>query len=109
MSRNASFEKLRELLDEVDHRYSMAREGYKFDFETEIKPFLDRNKVLVEQIEDVDTDFRFNPVTREKVVEEFMELLMACHEKRFSLKLYKEKYKFVNMWLAHTEREGLIR
>ncbi|MCG1009117.1 DUF1798 family protein [Salinicoccus sp. ID82-1] len=109
MSRNASFESLRGLLDEVDRRYSMARDGYEFDFRTEIEPFLEENKGLVNQIGSIHTDFRFNPVTREKVVEEFMELLMACHEKRFGMKLYKEKYKFVNMWLAHAGREGLFR
>lgn len=108
LSRNASFLKLRDLLDEVDRRYRMAKDGHEFDFATEIKPFLDENKVLVAQIESMATDFRFNTATREKMVDEFMELLMACHEKRFSVKLYKEKYKFVNMWLAHAAREGLI-
>ncbi|GAB3060025.1 DUF1798 family protein [Salinicoccus sesuvii] len=108
MSRNASFKELRDLLDAVDRRYHMAKDGYQFDFTTEISPFLDENKERVAQIGTIDTDFRFNPVTRQKMVEEFMELLMACHEKRFSVKLYKEKYKFINMWLAHVEREGLI-
>lgn len=109
MSRKASFEDLRALLDEVDRRYDMARSGHEFDFASEIEPFLEENKGLVDAISGIGTDFRFNPPTREKVVEEFMELLMACHAGRFSLKLYREKYKFINIWLAHAEREGLFR
>ncbi|WP_342387051.1 DUF1798 family protein [Salinicoccus bachuensis] len=108
MSRKASFESLRALLDEVDRRYDKARSGYEFDFASEVEPFLEENKELVDAIGEIGTDFRFNPPTREKVVEEFMELLMACHAGRFSLKLYREKYKFINMWLSHAHREGLF-
>lgn len=108
MSRNPSFSELRALLDEVALRYEKARAGYEFDFTEEIEPFLKRNEETVMSIRNMKTDFRFNAATREKAEEEFMELLMACHMRRFSKKVYREKYKFLNMWLAHAKREALF-
>ena len=108
LSRIEVYDALTSLLDEVDARYQQAKEGYEFDFETEIEPFLETNKTLVYSMEEIETDERFDPVTRQKVVEEFLELLMSCHAGRFSRKLYKEKTKFINMWVQHAKREGLI-
>lgn len=108
LSRIQIYGALTSLLSEVDARYKKAKEGYEFDFETEISPFLNTNKEIVYHIEEIETDGRFDPVTRQKVVEEFLELLMSCHAGRFSKKLYKEKFKFINMWIQHAYREGHI-
>lgn len=108
MSRFQVYDALTSLLEEVDARYKKAKEGYEFDFEEEISPFLDANKGLVYSIGEIETDGRFDPVARQKVVEEFLEMLMSCHAKRFGKKLYKEKFKFINMWIQHLHREGLI-
>ncbi|WP_411841836.1 DUF1798 family protein [Salinicoccus sp. HZC-1] len=108
LSRIQIYDALASLLDEVDARYKKAKEGYEFDFEQEVAPFLDKNKDLVYRIEEIGTDARFDAAAREKVVEEFLELLMSCHAKRFSKKMYKEKFKFINMWIQHAHKEGLI-
>ncbi len=108
MSRIEVYDALTSLLTEVDTRYKRAKEGYEFDFETEISPFLNTNKELVYTIGEIETDGRFDAVARQKVVEEFLELLMSCHAGRFSKKLYNEKFKFINMWIQHAYREGLI-
>ena len=107
MSRKPAYESLEALLLEIDKRHEAARDGYKFDFDSEIAPFLNDNKDMVDNISMYETDQRFNTVTRDKMIEELMELLMSCHAGRSSMKAYKEKYKFVNMWVRHIKKEGL--
>lgn len=108
MSSEYTFEDYRHLLDELDRRYTLAREGEVFDFDQDIKPFLDKNKKLAYNIENFNTDHRLTEKVKNTMFEELMELLMSCHISRFSLKLYHEKYKYINMWINHAHKEGLI-
>lgn len=108
MSRNVEFSDYREMLDEIARRYDKARAGYEFDFDTEIKPFLDKNKVLADYLLEMPTDDRLTEPIRESMSDELMELLMSCHISRFSLKLYHEKFKYINTWVNHAGKEGLI-
>lgn len=108
MSRNAEFSDYREMLDEIARRYDKARSGYVFDFETEIKPFLEKYKVLADELLTMPTDDRLSETIRETLSDELMELLMSCHISRFSLKLYHEKFKYINTWVNHAGKEGLI-
>lgn len=107
MSRKPAYESLEALLREIDRRYDAAREGYEYDFDSEIAPFLNDNKEMVDNIILFDTDQRFNAVARDKMIEELMELLMSCHAGHSSMKAYKEKFKFINMWVKHIKKEGL--
>lgn len=108
MSRNHPRDEYEELMASIAYRYKRAREGYVYDFEEEIEPFLESGKKLAENILQFKTDVRFDASSREKVYEELMELLMSCHIKRFSRTAYHEKYKFINTWLNHARREGLM-
>ena len=108
MSRNATYSDYREMLDEIANRYDKARAGYEFDFPTEIEPFLNKNKVLADQLLHIQTDDRLTEQVREIMSDELMELLMSCHVSRFSLKLYHEKFKYINMWINHAGKEGLL-
>lgn len=108
LSRNHIHDSLVNLTAEIEDRYEKARAGYSFDFKEDIEPFLNRNKLLVEKIKAFDTDTRFTPQTREKLYDELMEMLMSCHISRFSLKLYHEKIKYINVWIDHAARESLI-
>ena len=108
MSRNASYSDYREMLDEIERRYDKARAGYEFDFKTEIEPFLNKYKVLADQLQHMPTDERLTETIREVMSDELMELLMSCHISRFSLKLYHEKFKYINMWVNHAGEEGLL-
>ncbi|WP_213810355.1 hypothetical protein [Jeotgalicoccus sp. WY2] len=65
MSRNASYSDYREMLDEIASRYDKARAGYEFDFATEIEPFLKQNKVLADQLLQIQTDERLTERVRE--------------------------------------------
>ena len=108
LSSTVPFEQYRELLDEIDSRYSRARDGYDFDFKSEIEPFLNNNKQLAYHLESIKTDERLTPIVRQTMSDELMELLMSCHIPRFSLKLYYEKFKYINMWINHANVEGLL-
>lgn len=108
MSRNASFSDYRDMLAEIEHRYSQARDGYDFDFKTEIEPFLEKYKPLADQLLVIQTDERLTERVRETMSDELMELLMSCHVSRFSLKLYHEKFKYINMWVNHAGKEGIL-
>ncbi|SOC38877.1 DUF1798 family protein [Salinicoccus kekensis] len=108
MSRNHNNAPYFHLMDEIYGRYQKAVSGYEFDFKTEVEPFLDENKALAMQILEFDTDARFHYSTREKMSAELMELLMACHSPKFRERHFYEKYKFINMWLKHAEKEGLM-
>lgn len=108
MSRQYSFEDYRDLLAEIDRRYQLSREGETFDFDQDIKPFLDKNKMLAYHIQHFYTDHRLTEKVKSTMFEELMELLMSCHISRFSLKLYHEKYKYINMWIKHAHKEGLL-
>lgn len=108
MSINASYSDYREMLDEIANRYEKARAGYVFDFKTEIEPFLNKYKVLADQLLHIQTDDRLTERIREVMSDELMEVLMSCHISRFSLKLYHEKFKYINMWINHAEKEGLL-
>lgn len=108
MSRNAEFSDYREMLDEIARRYDKARSGYVFDFDTEIKPFLEKYKGLADYMLVMPTDGRLTEPIRETLSDELMELLMSCHISRFSLKLYHEKFKYINTWVNHAGKEGLL-
>lgn len=108
MSRKASYSDYREMLGEIANRYDKARAGYEFDFQTEIEPFLKEYKVLADQLLHIQTDERLTERVREVMSDELMELLMSCHVSRFSLKLYHEKFKYINMWVHHAGKEGLL-
>ncbi|MCD2136986.1 hypothetical protein [Salinicoccus halitifaciens] len=108
MSRNHNNASYFDLMDEIYGRYQKALSGYEFDFKTEIEPFLEEKKVLAMEILDFGTDARFHDSTREKMSAELMELLMACHSPKFRERHFYEKYKFINMWLKHAEKEGLM-
>lgn len=108
MSRNASYSDYRAMLEEIARRYDKARTGYEFDFKTEIEPFLNENKELADQLLHIKTDERLTERVREIMSDELMELLMSCHVSRFSLKLYHEKFKYINMWVNHAGKEGLL-
>lgn len=108
MSRNHIHDELEALVQEIETRYEKARNGYQFDFKTEIEPFLNKNKTLAASINSFQTDARFTPESREKVYDELMELLMSCHVPRFSLKLYREKMKYIKVWIDHAYKESLI-
>ena len=77
-------------------------------FKTEIEPFLNENKELADQLLHIETDERLTERVREIMSDELMELLMSCHVSRFSLKLYHEKFKYINMWVNHAGKEGLL-
>ena len=108
MSRNHNNASYFELMDEIYGRYQKALSGYEFDFKTEVEPFLEENKSLAMEILEFGTDARFHYSTREKMSAELMELLMACHSPKFRERHFYEKYKFINMWLKHAEKEGLM-
>lgn len=108
MSRNRSNTIYQQLMDEVYDRYQKALAGYDFDFKTEVEPFLNENEGLAMDILEFGTDARFHHATRDKVSAELMELLMACHSPKFRERHFYEKYKFINMWLRHVEKEGLM-
>lgn len=108
MSSNHTSSEYVQLMDMIYERYHKALGGYEFDFESEIKPFLEANKNLASNILNFDTDSRFHNSTREKTSGELMELLMACHTSRFRERHFYEKYKFINLWLRHAEEEGLM-
>lgn len=108
MSRNRNNTSYLQLMDEIYDRYSRTLSGYEFDFETEVEPFLNENKTLAMDILEFSTDARFHHATRDKVSAELMELLMACHSPKFRERHFYEKYKFINMWLRHAEKEGLM-
>jgi len=97
-----------QLMDAIYERYHKALNGYEFDFENEIEPFLEENKDLASNILNFETDARFHYGTREKASDELMELLMACHTSRFRERHFYEKYKFINLWLKHAKEEGLM-
>ena len=108
MSRNAVYSDYRHMLDQIEHRYSRAKDGYEFDFKTEIEPFLNQYKVLADQLLHINTDERLTEQVKETMGDELMELLMSCHISRFSLKLYHEKFKYINMWINHAHNEDLL-
>ncbi|WP_462420820.1 hypothetical protein [Salinicoccus sp. Marseille-QA3877] len=108
MSSNHTSSEYVQLMDTIYERYHKALDGYEFDFESEIIPFLKANKDLASNILNFDTDSRFHNSTREKTSGELMELLMACHTSRFRERHFYEKYKFINLWLRHAEEEGLM-
>ncbi len=108
MSRNQNEAVYGRLMDDIYDRYQKARSGYEFDFETEVEPFLNEKKSLAEGILEFGTDARFHYSTRDKMSAELMELLMACHSPKFGERHFYEKYKFINMWLRHAEKEGLM-
>src|SRR5699024_12272640 len=108
LSSTVTFEQYRELLAEIDSRYSRARDGYDFDFKSEIEPFLDNNKQLAYLLESIKTDERLTPIVRQTMSDELMELLISCHIPRFSLKLYYEKFKYINMLITNTNVTEII-
>ena len=108
MSNNHTNSEYVQLMDTIYERYHKALNGYEFDFETEVEPFLEANKDLASNILNFDTDSRFHYDTREKASSELMELLMACHTSRFRERHFYEKYKFINLWLKHAKEEGLM-
>lgn len=95
-------------MENIYERYQSALSGYEYDFRTEVEPFLNENKTLALDILEFDTDARFHYNTREKMSSELMELLMSCHTSKFRERHFYEKYKFINMWLRHAEKEGLM-
>lgn len=108
MSSNHTNSEYVQLMDSIYERYHKALDGYEFDFENEIEPFLEENKDLASNILNFETDARFHDGTREKASDELMELLMACHTSRFRERHFYEKYKFINLWLKHAKEEGLM-
>lgn len=108
MSRNQQASAYRQLMDDIYDRYQNALSGYEYDFKTEVEPFLNENKTMALNILKFDTDARFHYNTREKMSSELMELLMSCHTAKFRERHFYEKYKFINMWLRHAEKEGLM-
>lgn len=108
MSNNHTYSEYFQLMDTIYERYHKALNGYEFDFENEVEPFLEANKELASNILNFDTDARFHHETRAKASSELMELLMACHTSRFRERHFYEKYKFINLWLKHAKKEGLM-
>ncbi|WP_231634419.1 DUF1798 family protein [Salinicoccus sp. YB14-2] len=108
MSSNHTNSEYVQLMDAIYERYHKALDGYEFDFENEIEPFLEENKDLASNILNFETDARFHDGTREKASDELMELLMACHTSGFRERHFYEKYKFINLWLKHAKEEGLM-
>src|SRR5699024_7330235 len=103
-----SYSDYRAMLEEIARRYDKARAGYEVDFKTKIEPFLNENKELADELLHIETDERLTERVREIMSDELMELLMSCHVSRFSLKLYHEKFKYINMWVNHARKEGLL-
>lgn len=108
LSRNHIHDELRRLINEIEERYHKARNGTEFDFKADIEPFLEKNEPLVEKIKSFNTDRRFTAVTRDKVYRELLEMLMSCHVKNFSLRMYHERLKYINVWIDHADKESLM-
>lgn len=107
LSNICSHEEFTQFLEEVRNRYKKAKEGYEFNFKTEIEPFLKKSEHISECIMNSESDSRFTPLIKEKVTNTTTELAMNCHVKRFSKKLFNETYKYVAHWFFYlNERES---
>lgn len=106
MSRKYTYQCYFNALEQVRQRYH-NRDKTKYDFKTDIEPFLKNYVDIVEDIENVELDMRFKQNTKDKVIAIFTESLMNCHSQRMSKKIFEEEIKFINYWLHYIEEQGL--
>lgn len=107
MSRNYTYSHYFKLLDDVHQRYDNVREGYSYEFKTEIEPFLQNSVKIIEDLENVATDQRFNSDSKAQMIALFHEIIMSCHAERMSLRIFREQTKYINIWLKHIEHNQL--
>ncbi|CAD2075559.1 hypothetical protein [Phocicoccus pinnipedialis] len=101
MSNNCTQYNYEQFLDELKLRYKNVKNGYTYDFKTQIEPFLLLSKNIADCIDNCNLDTRFTYKIKDKVMNTITELAMSVHVERFSKKLFNEMYKYISHWFFY--------
>ncbi|MBI5975376.1 DUF1798 family protein [Staphylococcus canis] len=91
--------RLQQDLQLIYERFQKAREGYHFDFNHEIKPFVEdidnHLEIFLKYETSVVQHPYFNHLQYQKLIELIKEISLSCHHPKTSLKIFMEQYKTI--------------
>ncbi|AVP37060.1 DUF1798 family protein [Staphylococcus felis] len=83
----------------IKERYTLARNGYQFDFDNEIKPFVQRVDHHMSEFKRYEHEVLgiqyFNQKHFNNLIQLIEDLSITCHYPKTSLKIFMNQYKTV--------------